>query len=697
MYDVRSWLLSVVALLWFGCRQGSTQDDSMTLTAESERSHTASLSWTMPNQQPGDKLSLQRALDHVNPVFQTVAIVDAATGNAEADGLKPDTAYTFRLCTEANVCSPVARTRTSLGRLFVSSEAEDRVLLLQSGDRASPNSSVRAEAALYNIISDLGRVNSPHAVVIAAERNEVFVANTNRDEIVVYSNPIPDDMRPLRIIGGPESVLDSPISMAYDPGSRQIAVVQERAPHLLLFDADSTGDAAPLATKDLSDEDLHAAGVAFNDEGQLHVGLYGKIVQLDRQLTEVGNKTMMFRLPSALAFDHERDQLWMTDLVSNELVVFNQDDSGTLSKDRVISGSETQLDWPFGIAVDHKNEQVAVSNFGTNAILVFSTDAHSDAAPARILSGEHSRIAFPRGIAFDAERDEWLLADYGTDSFSTWQTSASGDVPPNRYIRDEVDGLTRPRGLYADVDRSELYIAAYGSDAIYVYELTNDAVAGEHKRVIVGDATSLAGPEGVVVDDEGLVYVANIISNAVTVYAPGASGDAEPIRIIKGDNTGLHWPYGIALDKQRSRVMVSNLKGSSVMGWPIDANGDVESVITIVNEDFMDAPQFMHYEPSLDQLFIADARGAAIAVFSFDDDGTPAFERGIKGSASQLNSPEGIYVDAEGGRIYVSDFRAGAVYAFDLHASGNTPPEAVYSVASIDSLRTPTGLTYIPD
>jgi hypothetical protein len=58
----------------------------------------------------------------------------------------------------------------------------------------------------------------------------------------------------------------------------------------------------------------------------------------------------------------------------------------------------------------------------------------------------------------------------------------------------------------------------------------------------------LDNPTQISFDGSGNIYVANPgPSNAITVYAPNASGNVAPIRYIAGSNTTLAGPIGITL------------------------------------------------------------------------------------------------------------------------------------------------------
>jgi hypothetical protein len=72
------------------------------------------------------------------------------------------------------------------------------------------------------------------------------------------------------------------------------------------------------------------------------------------------------------------------------------------------------------------------------------------------------------------------------------------------------------------------------------------------------------------------LYVANG-GNRVTVYSADAQGNVKPVRTIGGSNTALNWPFGIALDADKS-VSVTNFSNDSVTVHAAGANGDVAPI-----------------------------------------------------------------------------------------------------------------------
>ncbi len=97
-----------------------------------------------------------------------------------------------------------------------------------------------------------------------------------------------------------------------------------------------------------------------------------------------------------------------------------------------------------------------------------------------------------------------------------------------------------------------------GSIAVFEADADGDT---EPLRVIRGPCTRMWWPDVMVVDSRGNLYVTNAPNlgedDTVRVFAPDADGDVAPERIIAGPHTGLEWPIGLAIDRM-DRVYVGN-------------------------------------------------------------------------------------------------------------------------------------------
>jgi hypothetical protein len=174
-------------------------------------------------------------------------------------------------------------------------------------------------------------------------------------------------------------------------------------------------------------------------------------------------------------------------------------------------------------------------------------------------------------------------------------------------------------------------------------------------RTITGMLTHLNHPAGLVVADDGAVYVANrggagSDQGSITAHAQDAAEDAAPLQRLIGPGTGLVEPRGFALGPGDTLYVVVGLS----LGWGFDPR-----------YGWQNGPSQLSVYPP----------GAG--------EGT-APVRIVRGSETGLAKPHALTVDSEG-RIYLTDQREasgtnaygpdlGAVSVFRAGAAGNDPP-----------------------
>lgn len=279
------------------------------------------------------------------------------------------------------------------------------------------------------------------------------------------------------------------------------------------------------------------------------------------------------------------------------------------------------------------------------SVTVYAKGAIGDVAPVNTIVGPHTGLRFPSAVAVDTHGNRYV-ANRAANSVTVYSSSARGDAAPLRTIVGARTGLNLPTGLALDA-RGDVYVANRSGDAITVYAPTANGNAAPI-RSIEGSRTDLNAPTSIAVDVEQTVYVTNLSDRSVTLFARGASGDVAPVRIIRGKRAGLTAAFAIAVDRTGTIYVVnSDDKGiSGVLVFGPHANGDVAPI------------------------------------------------RVIAGSATRLETPSGVAVDASGA-IFVSDHggssSAGAIRVYAKRANGNAAP--IYSIAGSATRLRPYGLT----
>ena len=111
---------------------------------------------------------------------------------------------------------------------------------------------------------------------------------------------------------------------------------------------------------------------------------------------------------------------------------------------RVIQGTRTRLNWPSHIFLDAERQELYVANPATHEILVFRATDNGNVAPIRVLSGPRTGIKNPFGVFVDTKNDEIVVANFGDHAAMVYPRTASGDTPPIRTIRAAPRGTPAP-------------------------------------------------------------------------------------------------------------------------------------------------------------------------------------------------------------------------------------------------------------
>jgi hypothetical protein len=283
--------------------------------------------------------------------------------------------------------------------------------------------------------------------------------------------------------------------------------------------------------------------------------------------------------------------------------------------------------------------------------------------------------------------EELFVSNYPINTISVYPRTASGDVAPIRTIQ---TGLDHPHQIAVDVLHQELFVAnnvvasAGHTPAVVIYDLNASYPLNDTpKRIIAGPSTGLEKPTGIHVDMVNLeLYVSNDLdgSFSVVVYPLSASGDASPIRTIKGPLTGLHGPVGMVVDHVHDELIVVNYKvpdvlfGSTVSTFSRTANGDVaplrvikglpDSTLTFLREAQAVALDLERDEIAVaNSLFLNPYNGFAGAVMFFHrtDTGNAAPAGEIFGTAPGFCNPVGMVLDLANDEYVVANSHFGSL------------------------------------
>jgi sugar lactone lactonase YvrE len=245
----------------------------------------------------------------------------------------------------------------------------------------------------------------------------------------------------------------------------------------------------------------------------------------------------------------------------------------------------------FGVAAYYNTVFVAnLSGSPSGSITVFEVGLGGYSSQLPTIAGDATGLNGPLAVAVDSVGNIYVTTDGSSvdnqQKVLVYAKGASGNVAPIVTIAGSNTGLFGPGGIAVDKAR-RIYVAnrgggAGGANSITVYAPGANGNASPI-ATITGPNTKLGEPTGIAVDPDGTIFVTNWDFNSVTAYAPGANGDVPPIAVIQGSHTGLFGPMSIAVGfGHRLYVTNSSPTGkSSVTVYPAGADGDVAPLATL--------------------------------------------------------------------------------------------------------------------
>jgi hypothetical protein len=293
------------------------------------------------------------------------------------------------------------------------------------------------------------------------------------------------------------------------------------------------------------------------------------------------------------------------------------------------------------IGVDTNSNEIFLQDENLFGIKVFNrTDSTPPGAaftePKRLLGGLLTKLEFNCGLYIDPKNGDIYSVNNDTvDTLTVFPRDAKGNVKPMRALRTPH----RTYGIAVDELAQELYLTVQHPPEIVAY----------HKM---------------------------------------ANGEDKPIRTIKGDNTRLADPHGIAIDPQNGWIFVSNHGSASTPtkkgGWfdppsitvyPLKASGDAAPIRTIAGpKTQLNWPAHVYVDPEHGELYVANDGGDSVLVFRETDTGDAAPTRVLKGPRTGLKSPTSLFVDTKNNELLVSNMGNHSATVYPRTAAGDVAP-----------------------
>lgn len=292
-----------------------------------------------------------------------------------------------------------------------------------------------------------------------------------------------------------------------------------------------------------------------------------------------------------------------------------------------------------GVAVDAIRNEIVVNDENLFQIVTYDRTANTPRTaaftePKRVIAGPDAIVDFQCGIYVDPKTgDIYTLSNDVGDVVSVYKYGSKGNSAPDRTLH-----TGRGYGLAVDEERQELYVTQHNSVEVYRKEAQGDE---KPLRTLRGPKTHIGSIQGIAIDKRrNIVFLSNhgnfgsgrseggahYESSLITVYPLDAKGNVAPIRVIQGPKTQLNHPGLISADEERGELYVANNLDDSVLVFNSEANGDVAPL------------------------------------------------RVIKGSRTGLKEPRSVFLDSKNNELVVSNLGNHSIVVFPRNANGDAAP-----------------------
>ena len=380
---------------------------------------------------------------------------------------------------------------------------------------------------------------------------------------------------------------------------------------------------APALGTESSPEVAEAAEVPQETAGAPGVGTRYEARTRQGQINKKPARYIKDTAPafSSIAVNAENDMVVVTDENLFRIVEYSRRDNtpanvAITEPRRVIGGPDTKTEMMCGAYIDPKTLDVYVTNNDTqNWLPVFSREAKGNAQPDRMLMTPHRTW----GIAADEQRQELYLTVQDPALVVVYRKQAVNNEAPLRFLEGDATELADPHGIALDMTRDLMVISNHGHRRFYGGPAVS--TLREAWETWINPTDDLNSPPR-----RRLPGLGQFDLPSISIYQRGASGNARPLRVIKGPKTQLNWPSHVGVHEQRGEIFVANDADDSVLVFRITDNGDV-------------APT-----------------------------------RVIKGDRARIKNPTGLTVDQKNNEVWVSNMGNYTISVFPVTAGGNTAP-----------------------
>jgi len=334
-----------------------------------------------------------------------------------------------------------------------------------------------------------------------------------------------------------------------------------------------------------------------------------------------------------------------------------------------------------------------------------SKPASEDIPPVRMIADPYPAF---NGIAVDAANGLVAMSDPNRKSllvYDRMRGASQGDASvPLRQIVGPDTFLGMIAGIILDPQHQEIYTA--NNDIEDTVVVMPYAGSGNAKPSRVFSVPHQAW--GLALSDAAEQIAVTVeVQNTIAFYRRQVKGVEAPVRILRGQATGLADPHGIYWDDSHNEIGVANhgnfrgvvkntgggcspsfvvedeaeageSRPPSIRIFAANAKDDAKPLRVIQGpKTGLDWPMGVAYDPQHDTILVANNGDSSVLIFGRNSSGDVAPLRVIRGARTGISHPMGVAVDPQRGEIWVSNWGDHSALAFDSAARANVAPKRI--------------------
>lgn len=227
------------------------------------------------------------------------------------------------------------------------------------------------------------------------------------------------------------------------------------------------------------------------------------------------------------------------------------------------------------IAYDEIHDEFTVPQHVAQAVLTFAGGASGEAAPLRVIQGSRTGLTSPARVAVDPVNNEIYVPD---GSVLVYERMANGNVAPKRSLEGPDKSLS---AVDVHIDPvNNLIVVASGDgggreDDATIFLVFDRTASGNAKpKMTIRGPRAMGGPFALYPPKKLIIATNRPVGEAlagdesyVGVWSYDKSSEGPPLWTIGGPNGVFQMPRGVALDVKHKRIIVSDKRYNSVLGF----------------------------------------------------------------------------------------------------------------------------------